>query len=127
MVKGEMTVNKSRGTLDNSMSSRVVGGIPVPHRSTHRERYPSASGKVEDEIDIISESDYDVDPTVNLPESEFTLSAFGLPEPVGVVWEKRTPNYVWFLIAAGAFAAAAIAFRLLTRRRSKASSVPKVS
>lgn len=53
-----------------------------------------------------------------VPDTEFTMSAFGLPEPVGVVWEKSTPRYVWFLFAAGVFVAIAVGFRLLARRRA---------
>lgn len=34
----------------------------------------------------------------DLPERDFTLSAFGLPEPPGIVWEKPFP---WYLVFAG--------------------------
>lgn len=57
----------------------------------------------------------------DVPEREFTLSAFGLPEPVGVVWEKPTPRYVWFLTAAGGCAALAVGFRFLARRKPAAA------
>jgi hypothetical protein len=39
-----------------------------------------------------------------LPDEEFTLSAFGLPEPVGVVWPKPTRWWLW--ISASAIGAA---------------------
>ncbi len=55
-----------------------------------------------------------------LPETEFTLSAFGLPEPVGVTWEKPTPLYVWLLAAAGGCAVLALLLRLPVRRRQAA-------
>jgi hypothetical protein len=51
-----------------------------------------------------------------LGDEEFTLSAFGLPEPVGVVWEKRTPVYVWLLVAAGVLLTLGVFFRWLARR-----------
>ena len=51
-------------------------------------------------------------------EAECRLSAFGLPEPVGVKWEKPTRRYVWFLVAAVVFVALAVGFRLLARRRT---------
>jgi hypothetical protein len=35
------------------------------------------------------------------PESAFTLSAFGLPEPFGVEWERPTPWWLYAGIAAG--------------------------
>lgn len=37
--------------------------------------------------------------TSNLPETDFTLSAFGFPEPPGVEWKKPFP---WYLVAAAA-------------------------
>lgn len=59
-----------------------------------------------------------------LPDSrEFTLSAFGLPEPVGVTWERPTPRYVWFLTAAAGCGLLGFALRWLGRRREAASGV----
>lgn len=51
-------------------------------------------------------------------EEEFMLSAFGLPEPVGVVWTKPTPRYVWFLAGAAVLVVMAVGFRYLARRRA---------
>lgn len=53
----------------------------------------------------------------SVPESEFTLTAFGLPEPPEFQ-PKPTPLYVWLLLAAGVCAVVAIGFRLLARRRA---------
>jgi hypothetical protein len=50
-------------------------------------------------------------------DAEFTLSAFGLPEPVGVVWEKKTPVYVWLLLAAGVLGLLAVVLAWLAKRR----------
>jgi hypothetical protein len=50
--------------------------------------------------------------------SEFRLTAFGLPEPPGVKWERPTPTYVWVLVAAMGFGTLAVLFRHLARRRS---------
>jgi hypothetical protein len=57
-----------------------------------------------------------------LRDEEFTLSAFGLPEPVGVVWEKRTPVYVWLLVAAGVLLTLAVFLRWLARRLRRGTS-----
>lgn len=35
-------------------------------------------------------------------DSEFRLSAFGLPEPTDIVWNKRSYWYLWFMAIAGA-------------------------
>jgi hypothetical protein len=59
----------------------------------------------------------------SVPVQEFTLTAFGLPEPVGVVWEKPIPTYVWLLAAAGGCGLLAILFRWFARR-GKASTPP---
>jgi hypothetical protein len=51
------------------------------------------------------------------PDSDFTLSAFGLPEPFGIEWEKPTP---WWLYIGGGtlglIALAALGYRLFGRR-----------
>ena len=54
----------------------------------------------------------------NVPETEFTLSAYGLPEPQGVSFSKPTPRYAWLLAAAGGSAALAVGLRFLARRRT---------
>jgi hypothetical protein len=59
-------------------------------------------------------------PVTAWDESKFRLSAFGLPEPAGVVWPRPTPRYLWFLSAAIGLAVLAIGFRWLSRRRVKA-------
>lgn len=61
--------------------------------------------------------------TLNRPsrlpaDTDFTLSAFDLPEPFGVVWKKQTPTYVWLLVAAGTCAVLAVGFRYLARKRA---------
>jgi hypothetical protein len=48
--------------------------------------------------------------------SDFRLSAFGLPEPVGKAPAKRIPNYVWLLAAAVASAVLALGCWHLGRR-----------
>jgi hypothetical protein len=57
------------------------------------------------------------------PDKEFALSAFGLPEPMGV--EPLPPSRTWLWLLAAAFAAAVLAllFAWLKRRRSMASQV----
>lgn len=54
-----------------------------------------------------------------LPESEFTLSAFGLPEPVSVTWERPTPVWVWLLVAAGLTGGLGCLFGHFARRRDR--------
>jgi hypothetical protein len=35
-----------------------------------------------------------------IPDAEFTLSAFGLKEPLGVTWDRPTPWYIWLSVVA---------------------------
>jgi hypothetical protein len=54
-------------------------------------------------------------------EERFRLSYYGLPEPPGVTWEreKKTPVYVWLLVAAGVLGMLALLFRWLAHRRQR--------
>lgn len=52
-----------------------------------------------------------------LPESEFTASAFGLPEPPGYE-SSPTPIYVWILAIAVILFGLAILFRYLAKRKN---------
>jgi hypothetical protein len=56
------------------------------------------------------------------PDSDFRLSAFGLPEPQGVVWSKPARTWIWLLVGAAAAGIFAVAFararsRLLKRAK----------
>ena len=52
----------------------------------------------------------------NIGDSDFTLSAFGLPEPPGYE-APRTPLYVWLIAVAAVCFVLTVGFRLLARRR----------
>jgi len=52
----------------------------------------------------------------DVPEREFSLTAYGLPEPPGISFVRPTPMYVWLLVGAGGFAILALVFRWLTHR-----------
>jgi hypothetical protein len=70
-----------------------------------------------------SKKDYELEVNTNVPDSEFTLSAFGLPEPGGAEPVKKPiPMYIWILIAAGVCGALAFAFRYLARRKHLAGT-----
>ena len=58
----------------------------------------------------------------SIPDTAFTLSAFGLPEPVGVIWEKPAARYIWFLVAGGASAIVAFALFYFKNRLNRARS-----
>ena len=55
-----------------------------------------------------------------LEESAFRLSTYGFPEPEGVVWEKPTPSYVWYLSIGDGSLALSFLCGWLLKRRAKA-------
>ena len=60
---------------------------------------------------------YDVSYNQAIPDEQFRLSHYGLPEPVGVEWERGTPVYVWLFLAAGVLGLLALGLRWLAHRR----------
>lgn len=65
---------------------------------------------------ITRKSLYTVEAVDYIPEAEFTLAAFGLPEPSGFE-PPPTPLYVWLLGIAAVCFALTVSFRLLARHR----------
>ncbi len=65
---------------------------------------------------------------INLGEKfadhEFTLSAYGLPEPVGLMVPRSTPRFIWFIIIAAVCVAIGAIFSILWRRRLRRVSMP---
>lgn len=71
---------------------------------------------------IPEKAPYHIRGTMNVSKTnksprDFRLSAFGLPEPGGLPAEKKIPNYIWVLAAAGVCAILAAGFRYLARRK----------
>lgn len=95
---------------------REVGGVTFPESSQNVTKYTVAGAppdlRITSRVESIRVADQG--------EEAFRLSAFGLPEPVGIKWARPTPRYVWFLAAAGVFVALAVGFRYLARRRAAA-------
>ncbi|MBI2807077.1 MAG: hypothetical protein HYX68_19020 [Planctomycetes bacterium] len=52
----------------------------------------------------------------DIPEKEFTLTAYGLPEPMGVVWPSPTRWYLWITLAAVGAVVLGFVLRKLQRR-----------
>ena len=57
-------------------------------------------------------------------DEEFTLTAYGLPEPVGMPTPGRSRAYLWFALAGAAALALGILFAWAVRRRRAATTVP---
>lgn len=100
---------------------------PVPKRSVLLVDMPQPkeSGKEGRLVtSVVIESDLEVASHAPADE-EFTLSAFGLPEPQGVTWPTPTRWYLWF-IAAGVCSLAVGGFfwHRVRARKSEASATP---
>ncbi len=52
------------------------------------------------------------------PEPEFTLTAFGLPEPPGIEWGRSTPWYAWLAVAGVGCLAVFLVLRRVAARRT---------
>ena len=122
---GEGTSGKSSWVGTNEYEDGV-GGLPIPKRVVRRlkevDRGKAVDMEHREEFKIV-EGD--------VPESEFFLSAFGLPEPVepnsqnepvGLTSQKSMPPYLWVLIGVGIFALLAVGFRYLARRQHAAGA-----
>lgn len=115
-VSRHSTVRNKVGTGVHTSHFDLASGInPQPSSVRYREDYKLNSQK--EPWWRSGREDCDLRVPNPLPDTrEFTLSHYGLPEPVGVKWEKPTPRYVWFLIATAAFAGVAVLFTYLARR-----------
>ncbi len=56
-----------------------------------------------------------------LPEYEFTVSAFGLEEPFGITWERPTPWWIYFGLIGGGCLVGFVLIGVFLRRRYGAS------
>jgi hypothetical protein len=84
-------------------------GIPLPRSHATTVRMPN-------EPAYLLEATFEnltIQPT---DESEFTLSAFGLPEPQGIGWEKKSSRWwLWAGVAGGALLVLGLGIRWLRR------------
>jgi hypothetical protein len=118
ILKGKQSYELKR--IIQYMTEMNSFGFPFLKRKvTTSEGY---SYRLERKLHSIEDEVYEVEASEGNDESPFLMSAFGLPEPVGVVWEKRTPVYVWLFVAAGVLLTLGIFFRWLARRLRRGHS-----
>jgi hypothetical protein len=118
-VDGVLKGDYVGGTLKhrNTQSDNAEDGLPLSRAWEYVGDWRSSNGEVTNRQTLKCEAQLSRPDT--LPDdAEFTLSAFGLPEPVGVTWEKPSRTYLWILAAAGVSVALALGFRYLARRRA---------
>jgi hypothetical protein len=99
----------------------VSSGLPIPTKVTDKRTLPSPK-KEGGNLVANMETTHELVRAASLPEdAEFSLSAFGLPEPEGIVWERK-PRYNLWLLAGGAVVLLAAFYFSRRRRLSKAEA-----
>lgn len=117
-IKGVHTMDSENETEFETVDH--PSGFPLLKSKTSRNMrhtYKDKENKTTSQVKI----DYEWVVNDRVPDSEFTLTAFGLPEPGSDEVKKSTPLYVWILIAAAVSVGLAIGFFILARR-SRAKS-----
>lgn len=119
MIRGEHRVD-----FEHEVEYETIdhpSGFPIIKSETQHN--VQVDVKTKKRNDHKSRFEYELEVKEGPPNEEFTLTAFGLPEPSGEPPVKKPiPMYVWFLITAGACGAIAFAFRYLARRRHRAAT-----
>jgi hypothetical protein len=78
-----------QGTISATLEYKTTdSGFPLATRVVRNHKAESQTGPVDHEYVL----DYDLNVQDKLPERDFTLSAFGLPEPAGAT---RSRLYLW--------------------------------
>jgi hypothetical protein len=116
----EFTTNGVR-KIDNETESELStvahpSGFPLVKKITTRETQHLYSKERTRTINYRLTMDFEWEVNDSVPDSEFTLTAYGLPEPGGEPVKKNLPLYVWIILAAAVCIGLAVGFRFLARR-----------
>lgn len=131
VIQTTLTLDKTSGHLPTRLHQRTSHGdmemvvdvrreyvleAGMPVRMTTNQVTKALKGsKVVHNVEAIEKHIYNYE---SIPVSDFTLSAFGFPEPHGVAWERRTPVYVWLIAVGVVCVAAFVVMRVRVRPRS---------
>jgi hypothetical protein len=116
----------AHGTIDFKVQEQAETGqgFPVPRRTLSERRLINEDGSKNELRDVL---EYNLSMATRLPSNaEFTLAAFGLPEPPGSAWGRpHMPLYVWVALAGAGSLILAAALRILRNRRGGATAPAK--
>ncbi len=122
-ASGKLAIKDGRNSItDHEFEYETVAhpsGFPLVKRVTAHEVFDFAFKGKKTKETLHTTIDYEWEVNDTVPDSEFTLTAFGLPEPGSEPVKKSIPLYVWILVAAGVCAALALGFRYLAHRRAR--------
>jgi hypothetical protein len=111
-------VKVSRGTMKLRAQelNDTPSGISVPKRTLLENEFIFDDERGTNRQTF--QCEYDLNAPSRLPDDrEFTLSAFGLPEPKGAAWPTRSiPLYVWVALCGASLFLLGLALRKLQRR-----------
>ncbi len=113
------------GSVESTVDREVratSAKYPIPVRCEEKTHilYPQSGNKDGEWVD-----EFNLREVSPLPgDEEFTLSAFGLPEPMGVKPPERSRAWLWLLVAAAGLAALAVLFAGLKRRAAARTKAP---
>ena len=102
-----------------------VPRLPLPVRITSiKTSRATEPGFVGQTVITTSDTQFELREPYPPADDDFRLSAYGLPEPPGITWERPTPRWHYLLAAAVGFAALAAAIRWFARLRTLRGSRP---
>jgi hypothetical protein len=94
--------------------TQAANGVVYVKASTHVTGEADPNSKMRGTSVVDAELDFNP----KLSESDFSLTAFGLPEPAGHEVKQPYPKYVWWIVAGVVFLVIGVAARQISRRKS---------
>jgi hypothetical protein len=122
-VRTATTAVKGTMKLTSGDFRQTRGSMPFPRVVEYDNHFVNNEGVRSHQV---RRYEYDLDTPRSPPgDEEFTLTAFGLPEPAGLALPKRgVPLFVWVAAAGLACLALGVAFRALRKRDQGAPASP---
>jgi hypothetical protein len=117
-MKTILSEGDAKGTVEYASGE----GIPVAKTMTAES--PALVNKKRGLLALKYVEAYDVKYNVDVPDSEFRLTAFDLPEPVGVAPPERPRTWLWVTGAALGFALLGVLFTRLKHRAAARTKTP---
>lgn len=134
ITSGWVVIDKD---YDWSITDQLLEGDPYPKQPLHtfatrRELARASNGvvyaktqttvigpadpSVKERVTTVFDNDFVAD--IALSEGDFSLTAFGLPEPAGHEVKQPYPKYVWWIVVGVVFLVIGVAARQISRRKS---------
>jgi hypothetical protein len=85
---------------ENIYEERIINGskVAVVVKHTYRNQFSNGDASV-----YTVTLDYPTPDPTEISEDQFRLTAYGIPEPEGIIWDKPRSWFLYYLIAGGTF------------------------